>query len=219
MMTVGCAGFSVPATRYFKELAFLEVQETHLATPGTGTLRRWKREAGPNFGFALLAPKAFAEEGFRPSPATDAARASLKTVAAELNAQTVVFTCPAEFAFTKANRAAVQACLASMATEFATVVFEPPPSWAIEPSTALGDAAGALVARDPLQHGAAPGRVAYYRLHGPAGHKSRYEEAALERLARLVRDAEHERATCVFTNVDMFTDAKRFLAALAALGV
>ena len=44
MITVGCAGFAVPATRYFKEYLFVEVQETHLAVPGPGTVRRWRRE-------------------------------------------------------------------------------------------------------------------------------------------------------------------------------
>ena len=44
MITMGCAGFPVPATRYFKEFLFVEVQETHVALPGTGTIRRWRRE-------------------------------------------------------------------------------------------------------------------------------------------------------------------------------
>ena len=35
MITIGCAGFPVPATRYFKEFLFVEVQETHVTLPGT----------------------------------------------------------------------------------------------------------------------------------------------------------------------------------------
>ena len=57
MITIGCAGFPVPATRYFKEFLFVEVQETHVSQPGTGTIRRWRREAPPGFVFALLAPR------------------------------------------------------------------------------------------------------------------------------------------------------------------
>ena len=56
--------------------------------------------------------------------------------------------------------------------------------------------------------------IAYYRLPGPAGHKSRYEDPAIERLAELARQAEHERAHYVFTNVDMFADGKRFKKAM-----
>ena len=56
--------------------------------------------------------------------------------------------------------------------------------------------------------------IAYYRLPGPAGHKSRYEDPAIEKLAEIAKDAKHKDATYVFTNVDMFADAKRFKKAL-----
>ena len=65
MITVGCAGFAVPATRYFKEYLFVEVQETHLAVPGPGTVRRWRREAPDGFEFALLGPRQITQEDFR----------------------------------------------------------------------------------------------------------------------------------------------------------
>src|SRR4030095_11095786 len=65
MITVGCAGFPVPATRYFREFAFGEVQETHLSLPGRGTIRRWRREAPDGFRFALLGPRNVGQEGFR----------------------------------------------------------------------------------------------------------------------------------------------------------
>jgi uncharacterized protein YecE (DUF72 family) len=71
-----------------------------------------------------------------------------------------------------------------------------------------------IVARDPLLHGLTEASVAYYRLAGPAGHKSRYEDPAIEKLALLARDAKHKDATYVFTNVDMFADAKRFKKAM-----
>jgi uncharacterized protein YecE (DUF72 family) len=52
-------------------------------------------------------------------------------------------------------------------------------------------------------------KFGYYRLPGPAGHKSRYEDPALEKLAEIVKAAKHESSVWVFTNVDMFADAKR----------
>ena len=54
-ITVGCAGFPVPATRYFKEFTFVEIQETHHALPGMGTIRRWRREAPDGFAPDSLA--------------------------------------------------------------------------------------------------------------------------------------------------------------------
>ena len=101
MITVGCAGFPVPATRYFREFMFVEVQETHISVPGTGTIRRWRREAPPNFRFALLGPREIGQEGFRDGKVIETALKSLASVAEELEAKTAVFVAPPEFAPTK----------------------------------------------------------------------------------------------------------------------
>ena len=55
MITIGCAGFPVPATRYFKEFAFVEIQETLLAQPG---MDLWQLHESRNEG-AQNAPDAF----------------------------------------------------------------------------------------------------------------------------------------------------------------
>lgn len=214
MITVGCAGFPVPATRYFRELLFVEVQETHLAMPGPGTVRRWRREAPAGFQFALLGPREIGQEGFREGKVIETALKSLVEIAHELDAKTAVFTAPADFAFSRPNRAAVQDFLVGVRQHFETVVFEPNETWDPEECDALAEAAGAIAARDPLAHGMSKRPVAYYRLPGPAGHKSRYEDPAIERLAELAQGAVHENVTYVFTNVDMFADAKRFKKAM-----
>jgi uncharacterized protein YecE (DUF72 family) len=62
--------------------------------------------------------------------------------------------------------------------------------------------------------GSSKSDFAYYRLAGPAGHKSRYEDPAVDKLAEIAFASKHEHATYVFTNVDMFADAKRFKRAI-----
>ena len=69
-------------------------------------------------------------------------------------------------------------------------------------------------ARDPLASGLAKGAFGYYRLPGPAGHKSRYEDPAIEKLAAIALATKNEQATFVFTNVDMFAAAKRLKKAM-----
>src|SRR5690242_12384753 len=91
IITIGCAGFPVPATRYFKEFMFVEVQETHVALPGMGTIRRWKREAPPGFSFSLLAPREIGQEGFREGKVVESALKSLTEVAKELQAKVAIF--------------------------------------------------------------------------------------------------------------------------------
>ncbi|WP_437987113.1 DUF72 domain-containing protein [Sorangium sp. So ce117] len=214
MITVGCAGFPVPATRYFREFMFVEVQETHVSLPGPGTIRRWRREAPGGFRFALLGPREIGQEGFRDGKVIETALKSIEAVADELEAKLAVFVGPPEFTPTRANKAILREFLLNVKKRFERVVFEPPPGWDPDECDELTQEVGALAARDPLNAGLSRLKVAYYRLHGPAGHKSRYEDPAIERLAEIARGAKHDDATYVFTNVDMFADAKRFKKAM-----
>jgi len=210
MMVVGCAGFAVPATRYFKEYLFVEVQETHLAVPGPGTLRRWRREAPEGFEFALLGPREIGQEGFREGKVIETALKTLGDVAQELEARAAVFVAPPDFPNTRANKSALRDFLKSVRKQFDTVVWEPGPAWKPDEADDLAEETTTLAARDPLQQGLSKRKVAYYRLPGPAGHKSRYEDPAIERLADIAQSGKDQNATYVFTNVDMFADAKRF---------
>ncbi|MDP9150188.1 MAG: DUF72 domain-containing protein [Myxococcota bacterium] len=214
MITIGCAGFPVPATRYFKEFLFVEVQDTHVTQPGTGTVRRWRREAPPGFAFALLAPRDIGQEGFREGKVTETALRNLIDVAKELEGETAVFVSPADFTASRGNKAAVKDFLSSVKKRFKRIVWEPPPLWDADDAQQLAHESGATAARDPLAHGTTKAPFAYYRLPGPAGHKSRYEDPAIERLAEIAGAAANENATYVFTNVDMFADAKRLKKAL-----
>jgi uncharacterized protein YecE (DUF72 family) len=213
-ITVGCAGFPVPATRYFKEFGFVEIQETHHALPGMGTIRRWRREAPQGFTFAMLAPREIGQEGFREGKVVETALRSLLDVGKELDSKIAIFVSPHELTSTRANKAAVKDFLQSVRKQFDRVVWEAPTTWDADDAASLAIDTGVIPARDPLAHGKLDSAVAYYRLPGPAGHKSRYEDPAIEKLAALAKDADHEDATYVFTNVDMFADAKRFKKAM-----
>jgi uncharacterized protein YecE (DUF72 family) len=214
MITIGCAGFPVPATRYFKEFLFVEVQETHVSQPGTGTIRRWRREAPPDFVFALLAPREIGQEGFREGKVTETALKNLAEVTKELAGQTAVFVAPPEFTASRANKAAVKEFLAGVKRKYKRVVWEPPPTWDADDAHAIATDSGAVAARDPLASGTTTAPIGYYRLPGPAGHKSRYEDPAIEKLAEIALATKNEQATFVFTNVDMFADAKRLKKAM-----
>ncbi len=213
-ITIGCAGFPVPATRYFKEFLFVEVQDTHVSQPGTGTIRRWRREAPPGFVFAMLGPREIGQEGFREGKVTETALKNLVEVGRELEAQTVVFVAPPDFGPSRPNKAAVKEFLAGVKRKFKRVVWEASPAWDPDEASALAAECGATAARDPLAHGTTTAPFGYYRLPGPAGHKSRYEDPAIDRLGEVAAAAKNEHGVYVFTNVDMFADAKRLKKAL-----
>jgi uncharacterized protein YecE (DUF72 family) len=199
----------VPATRYFKEYLFVEVQETHIAVPGPGTVRRWRREAPEGFEFALLGPRQVGQEGFREGKVIETALDVLSKVGKELDATTAVFVAPPDFPASRANRAALKDFLSHVTERFSRIVFEPGPAWDPDDADGLAEETGTIAARDPLAHGLSKRDVAYYRMPGPAGHKSRYEDPAIERLAEIAAGGGDQVATYVFTNVDMFADAKR----------
>lgn len=213
-LIVGCAGFPVPATRYFKEFNFVEIQETHHALPGMGTIRRWRREAPKGFNFAMLAPREIGQEGFREGKVVETALNTLLDVGKELESSLAIFSSPPELVQNRANKAAVKEFLGNVRKQFDRVVWEAPPTWDADEAAALAVDVKVVPARDPLAHGKLDTPIAYYRLPGPAGHKSRYEDPAIEKLAAIAKDAKHKDATYVFTNVDMFADAKRFKKAL-----
>ncbi len=214
MITIGCAGFPVPATRYFKEFLFVEVQDAHVTQPGTGTIRRWRREAPEGFTFALLAPREIGQESFREGKVAEMALKNLVLVGKDLESQTAVFVAPPDFPASRANKTAVKEFLTSVKRKFKRIVWEAPPEWDADEALALAQESGATAARDPLLHGTTSAPQGYYRLPGPAGHKSRYEDPAIEKLAAIALAAKNEHATYVFTNVDMFADAKRLKKAM-----
>lgn len=216
-LTLGCAGFALPPTRYFKELGFVELQETLLGAPGASTARRWRREAPPDATFAVVAPRILEQEGFRLGPVTLASLEALEPTLDALGTRTLVVTSPAgAFADTRPNVAAVDALLAALAPRYAPLVWEAPASFKPRTAERLARAAGAVLARDPLVHGLVDGDVAYYRLRGQAGPKSRYEDPAMQRLVELARGASHRASHWVFANVDMLADVRRFKKGLEA---
>lgn len=213
MLTVGCAGFAVPATRYFKEYLFVEIQETNLAVPGPGTIRRWGREAPDGFEFALLGPREIIQEGFKPGKVVEASLEALAGVRDSLKATTAVFCAGSEFAPNKANKANLRAFLEIARPQYDRIVFDVP-AWKTDDADALAEDTDTLASRDPLNQGLSKRPEAYYRLPGPAGRKSRYEDPAIEELAEIARSDKSQRSHYVFANVDMFSDAKRFRKAM-----
>jgi uncharacterized protein YecE (DUF72 family) len=179
-----------------------------------GTIRRWRREAPDGFVFSMLAPREIGQEGFREGKVVETALKTLLEVGKELESKIAVFSSPPEFAHNRANKAAVKDFLSGVRKKFDRVIWEAPLTWDADEAAAIAADAKVIAARDPLLHGLTDAPVAYYRLAGPAGHKSRYEDPAIEKLALLAKDAKHKDATYVFTNVDMFADAKRFKKAM-----
>lgn len=211
MTLIGCSGFPVPATRYLKEFVLAEVADTFLGVPGPAIVRRWRRESPEGFVFTALAPREISADHFKPSATADAAWEAFIPVARDLDARAIVLLSAPEMTASKQNRTAVRAFFERVADDFAApFVWEPPATWELKEAEAAVKDLAVLVARDPLRHPAfGKGPRGYYRLTGPAGYKSRYEDPPLAAAAEVIARTQSVECFAVFANVDMYADAKR----------
>ena len=211
MIHVACSGFPVPVSRYWGDFPAVELSDTELAIPGEGTVRRWRRESPPGYAFTLIAPKVLAEGGFRRTKETRELLGEVATLAATLEALAVVFHA-ADLKPGKSTLATLKAFVGIVPTSIAHVALDVPQ---LKPDHVAGvNKRRVVVAYDPLTDRTPPLReLAYIRLPGPAGHRSRYDDAALAKVADACRAAEKTAGEvfCVFRNIDMHANATSLL--------
>jgi uncharacterized protein YecE (DUF72 family) len=211
MHVVACSGFPVPVSRYWREFEGVEISETELGIPGAGTVRRWLREAPEGFMFSLLAPKDIVVAGFELNDATSKLVKDVGALCKEMKAQAVVFSAPPEFANNRANKAAVKKFVEALPARYPKAVLSLPAWKLADVNGAIDDKKGVIAAYDPLQDDKGPGKVdlAYLRLPGPAGHRSRYDEGSLEKIVAHLKSSKAKLTMCVFHNIDMHANATR----------
>lgn len=208
MIFVGCSGFPVPASRYWGEFSGIELTETELGIPGEGTIRRWKRDSPKKFAFSMFAPKELAETKFAATDENAQRISEIAKVATKLRAKAVVFQAPEAFKPTPTNRKKIKAFLKLIPSDFPARVVLDFPLW--KPAQVLSAADGHEVvpAYDPLSDDPPKLELAYVRLPGPAGRRSRYDDKAITKIAEHCAGLESKEVLCVFRNQDMFVNAK-----------
>lgn len=211
MFVVACSGFPVPVSRYWREFDAVEISDTEIAIPGAGTVRRWIREAPEGFLFTVVAPKSVSESGFRRTKENKVTCDAVASLAKDLRAKAVVFRADEEFKHGRANRAALRAFLGFLPPGMPPIVFDLEAWKPGDVVTACGDRP-AIAAYDPLNDDPPPrSNMIYIRLPGPAGHRSRYDEAAIAKIADHCNNLEIELGICVFRNIDMQTNAHQLM--------
>ncbi|MCS6797909.1 MAG: DUF72 domain-containing protein [Myxococcota bacterium] len=213
MHRVACAGFPVPVSRYFGLLDAVEIVETELGLVSDGTVRRWKREAPPGAAFSLLAPRRIGDGGFAAFREQRDLLDGIAEIARRLDAVAVVFCAPDGVRCGRELYAAAGALSRALPRGFPVAVFDVPGA-DVEALAAAVDPKRATVAYDPFETPSAAigGPLRYVRCPGPAGRRSRYDEAAIARLAEHV--AALPEAFVVFRNQDMLVNARALRTAL-----
>lgn len=212
MTVIACSGFPVPVSRYWREFAGVEISETELGIPGAGTVRRWLRESPEDFAFTLLAPRDITANGFKKSAEGEKLTKEIGTLCRNMKAKAILFAAPTEFPMTRPRKSAVKAFVKALPARYPKVVIDLPEWNPADVMAVCEERKGTVAAYDPLAHeGLKPpkGEMAYIRLPGPAGHRSRYDEPSLEKLAEHCKKSKAKLTLCVFHNIDMHANARR----------
>ncbi|RMD67926.1 MAG: DUF72 domain-containing protein [Gammaproteobacteria bacterium] len=229
---VGCCGFPMARRRYFERFSVVEVQKTFYQPPRTETLRRWREEAPPAFEFTLKAwqlithppqsptyrrlkhpiPEEKRERYgyFRPTEEVMAAWEATKEAAQALSASFVVFQTPASFEPTPEHIAHLKAFFGNIERGGLALGWEPRGAWPREEAHGLCQALSLVHIVDPFKVPPFPDPLRYFRLHGITGYRYRFTDGDLERLRGFCGGTTY----CMFNNLSMAEDAKRFMALL-----
>ena len=212
MLVVACSGFPIAVSRYLNEFMAVEISDTEIGIPGMGTIRRWQRESPEGFVFTALAPAEIGASGFAEGGESDRALKQILSFCKKLDALAVVFRVPDDVSYNRGVAARAKKLLSSLPKAAPQAVLDAP-SWRPANVTKICEATGAVPAREALSLAEAPrgGAMAYLTLPGPAGHRSRYDEDSIDRLADIVRRSSAETTICVFRNIDMEANAKGLL--------
>lgn len=203
---IGCSGFFGPPTRYWPLFTCIEITDTESLTPGEASVRRWLREAPKGYAFSVLMPKEIGQDGFS-TVGKDAPRlVEVCEVARTLGADAIVFAAPNDFAPTNVNKGKLRAFIDALPKGLPMAVFDLP-AFSMDDAVATAETKRSIVATNPLTRvGKARKDLVYHRLPGPAGHRSRYDEDALQRIATSVRESKAATTFCILSNIDALTN-------------
>jgi len=222
---------------YARTFPVVEVQGTFYDPPTDATMRKWLAATGPGFEYTMKVwqlvthPAASPtyrrmkrkvddrdEPGFfRDSPAVREGWQRSLACAGVLRATAMLFQCPGSFTPAPENVASMRRFFERIDRPRARLLWEPRGrAWVEERELALALCRdlGLVHVVDPLVTPPDKSASVYWRLHGPGGSaRASYDDAALERLRRMLADAQPAGAAYVmFNNLPRVGDAKRFAA-------
>ncbi|HEY0080625.1 MAG TPA: DUF72 domain-containing protein [Pyrinomonadaceae bacterium] len=230
-MKTGCCGFRLSRTEYVQMFPVVEVQQTFYQPPQIQTLRRWRAESPKDFEFTLKAWQLITHEArsptykrlkrklteeerdscgsFRPSQIVEEAWAVTLECALALEAERVLFQCPASFTPTDEHVKDLRAFFRRIERGRLRCLWEPRGNWPTALTRSLCEELDLVHVVDPFAARTVTPSECYFRLHGRKGWRYTYEQDELEELLSMLPKTGRT-SYVLFNNVRMREDAARF---------
>ncbi len=222
---IGTCGFGLSKEVYARAFSCVEVQHTFYQPPQILTLERWRREMPAGFEFALKAWQLITHDAksptyrrlkkklsdsekeeagyFRSTEIVKEAWATTLASARALEAQTILFQCPASFRQNRENITNLETFFSSIDRHDLNLCWEPRGDW---DGSVVGSICAALDlwhVVDPFVSKTTTPDKCYFRLHGRNGWRYKYETGELEELAATLPK---QKACYIFFNNSRMTD-------------
>jgi uncharacterized protein YecE (DUF72 family) len=226
---IGCCGFTVAQTKYFQNLQLVEIQQTFYQPPKYDTVKRWRDKAPCNFEFTLKAWQLITHEASSPTyrrlktqlsdeqkkqvgsfrwidPVQRAWETTLR-ITRLLDADKVVFQCPASFSPTDENKDRLRKFFSKIERSNITCIWEPRGAWQSDEIAGLCRELSLIHCVDPFKAECVTRGLRYYRLHGITGYRHQYSDKELRYIIRFI--AKDAQTYFLFNNASMWQDAIR----------
>ena len=232
MVETGCCGWAGSQTQYFSQFPVIEIQSTFYDPPATKVAERWRAIAPPDFAFCIKAWQLITHSSSSPTyrrlrKPIDGERQALfgsfqdtdevwqaweKTleIAKAVQAEVVLFQCPASFQANQRNVANLSRFFERVGPQTFHLAWEPRGPWPHETIRDLCAANNLVHCVDPLNCRPVYGSVLYWRLHGKGSYSYRYTDEDLNSLKALLHAYPTKKAYILFNNISMKEDAVRF---------